>query len=107
VSRGALKNALDWVVGTGEFIANPVALINASPRATHAHTSLADTLRVMTADLVEDASITIPISGRLLDAVGIVADPELSSALRLALEALKRRKRPPGLTAGSLAIPAA
>src|SRR5262249_59213473 len=31
---GVLKNALDWVVGSGELIDKPVALINASPRAS-------------------------------------------------------------------------
>src|SRR6185369_7524480 len=33
---GVLKNALDWVVGSGEFVDKPVALINTSARATHA-----------------------------------------------------------------------
>ena len=33
------KNALDWVVGSGELIAKPLALINASPRSTHAQAS--------------------------------------------------------------------
>ena len=31
-SRRVLKNALDWVVGSGELVGKPVALINASPR---------------------------------------------------------------------------
>ena len=38
---GVLKNALDWVVGSGELIDKPIALINASARATHAHASSA------------------------------------------------------------------
>jgi len=88
---GALKNALDWIVGSGEIVGKPVALVNASPRATHAHASLVETLRVMSADVVEDASITIPLSGRDLDTSGIVADPELSKAIRSALAALGRR----------------
>jgi NAD(P)H-dependent FMN reductase len=37
---GTLKNALDWIVGSGEIIDKPVALVNASPRATHAQASL-------------------------------------------------------------------
>ena len=36
--------------------------------------------------LVEDASITLPLLGRNLDAEGIVADPDLSAQLRGALE---------------------
>jgi chromate reductase, NAD(P)H dehydrogenase (quinone) len=85
---GVLKNALDWVVGSGEFIDKPVALINASPRATLAQASLASTLTVMTARIVAEASVTIPMLGKSLDAAGVVADPELSVALRSAIEAL-------------------
>src|SRR6266496_3093591 len=34
---GALKNALDWIVGSLEFPGKPVALINISPRSTFVH----------------------------------------------------------------------
>src|SRR5678815_4802212 len=40
---GSLKNALDWIVGSGEFVEKPVALINTSPRAFHAQASLTET----------------------------------------------------------------
>jgi chromate reductase len=72
---GALKNALDWIVGSGEIAGKPVALVNASPRTTYAQASLAETLRVMSADLIEEASIAVPLGGRHLDATGIVATP--------------------------------
>jgi chromate reductase len=90
---GSLKNALDWVVGSGELVDKPVALINASPRATLAQATLAETLRVMTADLRADASIAVPLLGRTLDDAGIVADPELSSALKTALDTFSRALR--------------
>jgi chromate reductase, NAD(P)H dehydrogenase (quinone) len=35
--HGVLKNALDWVVGSGELVDKPIALINTSP---HARTGL-------------------------------------------------------------------
>ena len=76
---GALKNALDWIVGSGELVGKPVALVNVSPRSTYAQASLAETLRVMSADLVDAASMAVPLGGRHLDASGIVADTELSS----------------------------
>ena len=85
---GVLKNALDWVVGSGELIDKPMALISASPRATYARASLVETLTVMSASVIPDASITVSLAGRGLDANGIVADGELSSALRSAIEAL-------------------
>ena len=87
---GALKNALDWIVGSGELVGKPIALVNASPRATHAPASLAETLRVMSADVIDAASTAVPLGGRHLDASGIVADAELSGVIRSALAALAR-----------------
>ena len=85
---GVLKNALDWVVASGELVDKPVALINASARATHAWTSLANTLSVMSARVVRDASITVSLGGRMLDTYAIVADASLATALESALCAL-------------------
>lgn len=85
---GVLKNALDWLVGSGELIDKPVALINASARATRAWASLAETLSVMSARVILDASITIPVQSRSLDADGIAGDSGLSTLLRSSLEAL-------------------
>jgi len=86
---GVMKNALDWMVGCEAFVNKPVALLNASPRAVHAQAALKETLSVMSALIVEDASIAVPILGSRLDEAGIVADPVISSALRDALHALR------------------
>lgn len=85
---GVVKNALDWVVGSGELIDMPIAIINASARATHAWASLAETLSVMSARVILDASITVSLGGRTIDANGFVEDAELSTALRFATGAL-------------------
>ena len=85
---GVLKNALDWVVGSGEFVDKPVALINASARATHAWASLVETLTVMSARVVEEASITVPLAGTTVTADRMVADVATSTALRSAVAAL-------------------
>jgi chromate reductase, NAD(P)H dehydrogenase (quinone) len=90
---GVLKNALDWVVGSGEFMGKPVALLNASPRATYAQASLMETLATMDACVVRDACITIPLLGRGLDAVGMVADPEIALALQTAIATLVSKTR--------------
>jgi chromate reductase len=90
---GVLKNALDWVVGSGEFVDKPVALINTSARATHAWASLAETLSVMSACVVLDASITVPLGGRTLDADSVVRDAAFASALRSALTVLAAEAR--------------
>jgi len=90
---GSLKNALDWLVSGVEIVALPVALLNASPHSTHAQASLAETLRTMAAQLVPAASVTIPLSGRRLDASGILSDPVLAAPLRSAVETLVQAAR--------------
>jgi chromate reductase, NAD(P)H dehydrogenase (quinone) len=83
---GVMKNALDWLVGSQEFPGKPVALINTSPRASHALASLTLTLETMSARLVEEASITLPLLGTVNDADSIAASAELADPLRHALE---------------------
>jgi len=87
---GTLKNALDWLVGSFEFPHKFVALINVSPRATHAHASLTTTLETMSARLVAEASVTLPLLGTTLGADEIVATPELAEPLRSAVVAFAR-----------------
>jgi chromate reductase len=87
---GAMKNALDWLVGGEEFIYKPVALLNASPRATHAQASLAETITTMSGRLVAEASIAVPLLGAKLDAYGIAAHPEIASLVRDAITAFAR-----------------
>ena len=83
---GVMKNALDWLVGSSEFPGKPVALINTSPRATHALAALTLTLETMSASMVSDASIALPLLGTANDAASIAADPELALPLRAAIE---------------------
>ena len=85
---GVLKNALDWVVSSGELVDKPVALLNASSRATRAWTSLVETLSVMSARVIREASITVSLNGTGLDAQGIASDPELAALVTSALHRL-------------------
>ncbi len=84
---GAMKNALDWAVGGEEFVNKPVAFLNASPRATHALAALKETVSVMSGRIIAKASISVPLLGSNLDAMGIVAHPEISASLRGAISA--------------------
>jgi chromate reductase len=97
---GVMKNALDWMVGCEAFVLKPVALLNASPRAVHAQASLREIVTMMSALIVEDASITVPILGSGLREEQIAAHPEISAALRAALAALCA-----GVAAGRAARP--
>jgi len=85
---GALKNALDWLVSVPDVLYKPVGLLNASPRASHAQASLAETLRTMSMSVIPGASIAVPVIGRSLSAAAIAQDEELAAALRDALAAL-------------------
>jgi len=85
---GAMKNALDWVVASGEFVDKPVAIFNASPRANIALSSLAETLTMMNAVLIGEASVSLPILGSGLDTEGIASNSELSTEIRAALSHL-------------------
>lgn len=87
---GALKNALDWVVGSGELSGKPVALFNASPRASLAQAALAEILRTMDARVIDAAAVTLPLLGRNLTAEQIAADAEMAAVLRAALAELQR-----------------
>jgi chromate reductase, NAD(P)H dehydrogenase (quinone) len=83
---GVMKNALDWLVGSQEFPAKPVALINTSPRATQALAALTLTLETMSANVIGDASITLPLLGTVNDADGIAENPDFAGPLRDSLE---------------------
>ena len=96
---GTLKNALDWLVASVELPHKPVALLNASPWATHAQASLLETLTVMTARIVYEACATIPVTRGDLAADGTIEGTEIRAALRAALDAFVRDIASHGVTA--------
>jgi len=85
---GALKNALDWLVGGEAFVGKPVALFNASPLSIHAPASLREVVGAMSARVVDSASVVLPVRGARLDENGIHAEPRMAAAPRDALLAL-------------------
>jgi NAD(P)H-dependent FMN reductase len=82
---GVFKNALDWLVGSGELLEKAVGVVNASPLSTYAHTSILETLTVMSA---RPFGVALPFKPVKLDAAGIAASPPLAAALRGALSRL-------------------
>jgi len=82
---GVLKNALDWLVASGELYEKPVALFNASPRGTYALGSLTETLTVMTARLIPEASVTLALAAKGDGRFHITSDPEQSARIQNAL----------------------
>lgn len=86
---GSLKNALDWIVSSGELGDKPVVLLNASPSGGQfAQAALLEILRTMSARVLVEASLVEPFVRKKLDSAGIVADPEAARALGASLAAL-------------------
>jgi NAD(P)H-dependent FMN reductase len=90
---GSLKNALDWLVASVELPHKPVALLNASPWATHAQAALVETLTVMSTRIVDDASVTIPVTRGDVGGDGTIENAEIGRAVRAALHAFAREIR--------------
>ena len=90
---GSLKNLLDWTASSGDFVDKPVAAISASPSyagGEKAHASLVSTLKVLSAKVVENASLIVPFVRRKVNANGEITDPGLEQELRAVLAALER-----------------
>jgi chromate reductase, NAD(P)H dehydrogenase (quinone) len=85
---GALKNALDWVVGSGELSEKTVVMVNASSRGTYAQASLKEILTTMNARLLHEAEVTINILGKSTSPAEIAETPEFASALRTSLRTI-------------------
>jgi NAD(P)H-dependent FMN reductase len=87
---GLLKNALDWLVSSGETYEKPVAALSCAPNhggGANALAWLRQTLGAVQATVPDAASFAIPfVRKRVVD--GAVVDPELAAALRGALAAL-------------------
>ncbi|MBC8160239.1 MAG: NAD(P)H-dependent oxidoreductase [Roseiflexaceae bacterium] len=83
---GTLKNALDWVVSSGELLGKPVALLKAS-RATYAHAALKETLSVILAQIVDEEWLSIPLPGNRVDLAGLLAHAEIPALLGHAMAA--------------------
>ena len=79
---GSLKNALDWIVSSGELTDKPVVLLTAAPSGGEfVHAALIETLCIMGAHVLPDASLRTSAARKDVD-------PELTQALAASLRAL-------------------
>ncbi len=85
---GAFKNALDWLVSGSEMPGKPAALFNASPRGIKGQAALRLVLRTISARLIEEASLTLPLLAKEMDARAIAADATMAPMIVSALEAM-------------------
>lgn len=84
-----IKNTLDWLVGFGPFCHKPVAVLNTSARSHHADDALRETLRTMSAVILEPASIVVPVPCAREWGGTLEGDPAVRQALVAALQALQ------------------
>jgi chromate reductase, NAD(P)H dehydrogenase (quinone) len=87
---GVLKNALDWLVSSGDLYEKPVAALSASPNeggGQHALAWLRETLRAHHAHVPDGASFVIPFIRKRLDDSGVL-EPDLARELAAALASL-------------------
>ncbi|WP_246069432.1 NADPH-dependent FMN reductase, partial [Paenibacillus chondroitinus] len=88
---GSLKNALDWVVSSSEFMNMPTAVISASPHPDGGTTALASlilTLKMMSAAIPDEATLAVPFVSKKLDPDGSVIDMNTLSSLGNLVRAL-------------------
>ncbi len=84
---GILKNALDWVVGSGEFMQKPTVVLNCSHSATLANAALRETLAVMEAHVLP---YSLPLYSHGMSVEKILENPELSARLDEIVECFDR-----------------
>jgi chromate reductase len=89
---GVLKNALDWLVSFEGFVHKPVAIFNASPRSVHANAALREILVTMSARLIDEACLDLPLRGTGMGEQQMVHSPH-AAAIRDALRRLTQGVR--------------
>jgi chromate reductase len=90
---GVLKNALDWIVSSGEFMNKPTVVISASPTpmgGDKAHASLLLTLKMINAEIVEGGTMIIPHITLKLNNEGVITNPETKQELLSVLRGLEQ-----------------
>ncbi len=88
---GALKNALDWLVGGIALTDKPVALFNASARAVYAQAALREILVTMGARFVDPACTSVALLAESRTPQQLAADPAIAGPIAAALETLATR----------------
>lgn len=87
---GVLKNALDWLVASGETSDKPFALLNASSRSKFAQASLIEVLTTMNACHITEADATVHMLGKTIDDVSIANDSEMACIICISLNAFAK-----------------
>ena len=87
---GALKNALEWTVGTSDFAGVPVALITASSLGEKTHESLFLVLKTIEARITENTALLISGARTKVNSEGRITDAATIEAINLLIESFLR-----------------
>ena len=87
---GALKNALEWTVGSSDFAGKPTALITASGLGEKAHESLFLVLKTIEAKISDETALLISGARTKLNSTGKLSDAPTIEAVNLLIESFLR-----------------
>jgi len=99
-----MKNVLDWLVSFDGSVNKPVAVVNTSPRAHHAHEALVEVLRTMNLDLVPDACINLPLLGQCAHEDQMLETASIRQGISTLLGALDQHLQGSGSAGPSFAL---
>lgn len=85
---GSFKNAIDWTVGSGEFVNKPLVLITAATGGEKAHAALLNILTAISARVPADGTLLVPFVRSKLNEKNEVADAVLIKSLENIIRAL-------------------
>ncbi len=85
---GSLKNALDWLVSSGEIDNKPLALVTAATGGDKAHAAMLLTFKALNAKIGEGASLLIPFVRTKLNEKGEVINTEVIQSVKSVVETL-------------------
>jgi len=85
---GALKNAIDWTVRSGELVNKPLALVTAASNGEKAHAAWLQILSALSANIPEGGALLIPFIKTRLNEKGEITDAATKAAVAAVLQAL-------------------
>ena len=88
---GVLKNALDWLVSSDAIVAKSTVVISASTSAMggdKAHAQLVALLKVISQNVLEDASLIVARVNKKIDDAGNVVDDSLKEELERVMKCI-------------------
>lgn len=85
---GALKNAIDWTVRSGELVNKPLALVTAASSGEKAHAAWLHIFSALSANIPKGGALLIPFIRTKLNEKGEIADAATKAAVHSVLQAL-------------------